>query len=98
MRMNVNFLGEALLGEEEAERRLEAYLEALQLPEIEVLSVKISTIYSQISSLAFEAHGRGPLRPAGAALPRRGEDAASSAWTEPRFRSSSTWTWRSTAI
>ena len=54
MRMNVNFLGEALLGEEEAEARLESYLEALQLPEIEVLSVKISTIYSQISSLAFE--------------------------------------------
>jgi RHH-type proline utilization regulon transcriptional repressor/proline dehydrogenase/delta 1-pyrroline-5-carboxylate dehydrogenase len=54
MRMNVNFLGEALLGEEEAETRLESYLEALQLPEIEVLSVKISTIYSQISSLAFE--------------------------------------------
>ena len=54
VRMNVNFLGEALLGEEEAQARLEAYLEALQLPEIEVLSVKISTIYSQISSLAFE--------------------------------------------
>ena len=54
MRMNVNFLGEALLGEEEAQARLESYLEALQLPEIEVLSVKISTIYSQISSLAFE--------------------------------------------
>jgi len=54
MRMNVNFLGEALLGEEEAEARLESYLEALQYPELEVLSVKISTIYSQISSLAFE--------------------------------------------
>jgi RHH-type proline utilization regulon transcriptional repressor/proline dehydrogenase/delta 1-pyrroline-5-carboxylate dehydrogenase len=54
MRMNVNFLGEALLGEEEAEARLESYLEALQFPEIEVLSVKISTIFSQVSSLAFE--------------------------------------------
>jgi RHH-type proline utilization regulon transcriptional repressor/proline dehydrogenase/delta 1-pyrroline-5-carboxylate dehydrogenase len=54
MRMNVNFLGEALLGEEEAEARLESYLEALQFPELEALSVKISTIYSQISSLAFE--------------------------------------------
>jgi RHH-type proline utilization regulon transcriptional repressor/proline dehydrogenase/delta 1-pyrroline-5-carboxylate dehydrogenase len=54
VRMNVNFLGEALLGEGEAEARLESYLEALQLPEIEVLSVKISTLYSQISSLAFE--------------------------------------------
>ncbi len=52
LRMNVNFLGEALLGEQEAERRLENYLAALQRPEIEVLSVKISTIYSQISALA----------------------------------------------
>ena len=52
VRMNVNFLGEALLGEQEAQRRLEGYLAALQLPEIEVVSVKISTIYSQISSIA----------------------------------------------
>ena len=55
VRMNVNFLGEALLGEEEAERRLEGYLAALQNPDIEVVSVKVSTIFSQISSLAREA-------------------------------------------
>jgi len=30
------------------------YLEDLQNPEIEYISVKISTIYSQISSLAFK--------------------------------------------
>ena len=52
LRMNVNYLGEALLGEEEAQRRLEAYLKALQLPEIEVISVKVSTIYSQILPIA----------------------------------------------
>ncbi|HXJ75254.1 MAG TPA: proline dehydrogenase family protein, partial [Candidatus Dormibacteraeota bacterium] len=52
VRMNLNFLGEALLGEEEATARLEKYLAALQMPEVEVLSVKISTIYSQISALA----------------------------------------------
>ncbi|MCA9262986.1 MAG: proline dehydrogenase family protein [Planctomycetales bacterium] len=52
VRMNVNFLGEALLGEEDAKNRLRHYLQALQLPEIEVMSVKISTIFSQISSLA----------------------------------------------
>jgi RHH-type proline utilization regulon transcriptional repressor/proline dehydrogenase/delta 1-pyrroline-5-carboxylate dehydrogenase len=55
VRMNVNFLGEALLGEAEAERRLQSYLVALQNPDIEVVSVKISTIYSQISPIAFEA-------------------------------------------
>lgn len=54
VRMNVNYLGEALLGEGEAERRLKMYLQALQRPEIEVISVKISTIYSQISALARE--------------------------------------------
>jgi RHH-type proline utilization regulon transcriptional repressor/proline dehydrogenase/delta 1-pyrroline-5-carboxylate dehydrogenase len=52
LRMNLNYLGESLLGEADAQRRLEAYLAALQRPEIEVMSVKISTIYSQISVLA----------------------------------------------
>lgn len=52
VRMNVNYLGEALLGEKDAERRLKTYLAALQQPEIECISVKISTIYSQISPLA----------------------------------------------
>ena len=54
LRMNVNFLGEALLGEEEARRRMERYLEALRMPEVEVLSVKISTVFSQISAVARE--------------------------------------------
>jgi RHH-type proline utilization regulon transcriptional repressor/proline dehydrogenase/delta 1-pyrroline-5-carboxylate dehydrogenase len=52
VRMNVNLLGEAMLGEREARQRLTAYLAALDRPEIEVVSVKISTIYSQISPLA----------------------------------------------
>jgi RHH-type proline utilization regulon transcriptional repressor/proline dehydrogenase/delta 1-pyrroline-5-carboxylate dehydrogenase len=54
VRMNVNFLGEAILGEEEAARRLEQYLTALAWPEIEVVSIKISTLCSQISALARE--------------------------------------------
>ena len=54
VRMNVNFLGESLLGEEEAEARLARYLAALQLPEIEVLSVKISTLFSQIAPVDRE--------------------------------------------
>lgn len=54
LRMNVNLLGEALLGEDEAQRRLENYLDALRNPEVESISVKVSTIYSQISTLAFE--------------------------------------------
>ena len=54
VRMNINHLGEALLGETEAQRRLDTYIADLENPAIEYISVKISTIYSQISSLAFE--------------------------------------------
>ncbi|HEX5222109.1 MAG TPA: bifunctional proline dehydrogenase/L-glutamate gamma-semialdehyde dehydrogenase, partial [Verrucomicrobiae bacterium] len=54
VRMNVNFLGEAILSEAEAERRLQQYLQGLQWPEVEVVSIKISTLYSQISPLARE--------------------------------------------
>ncbi|HEU5072280.1 MAG TPA: proline dehydrogenase family protein [Verrucomicrobiae bacterium] len=54
VRMNVNFLGEAILSEAEAERRLHQYLQGLQWPEVEVVSIKISTLYSQISPLARE--------------------------------------------
>ena len=54
VRMNVNYLGEAILGEDEAQARLQAYVQALQVPEIEVVSIKISTLHSQISPLARE--------------------------------------------
>ena len=54
VRMNINHLGEALLGEDEARHRLDTYIQDMRDPEIEYISVKISTLYSQISSLAFE--------------------------------------------
>ncbi|MEW6259883.1 MAG: bifunctional proline dehydrogenase/L-glutamate gamma-semialdehyde dehydrogenase [Thermodesulfobacteriota bacterium] len=54
VRMNINHLGEAVLGEEEALHRLQTYIEDLKKPEIEYISVKISTIYSQILPLAFD--------------------------------------------
>jgi len=52
LRMNVNILGEALLGEDEAMRRITSTIETLKLPAVEVMSIKISTIYSQISPVA----------------------------------------------
>jgi RHH-type proline utilization regulon transcriptional repressor/proline dehydrogenase/delta 1-pyrroline-5-carboxylate dehydrogenase len=61
VRMNINYLGEAILGETEARKRMETYIKALEDPEIEYLSVKISTIYSQINSLAF-AHSVAILK------------------------------------
>ncbi len=54
VRMNINHLGEAVLGEEEARRRLDTNIADMKNPEIEYISVKISTIYSQINPLAFD--------------------------------------------
>ncbi len=54
VQMNINHLGEALLGETEALHRLDTYINDLKDPEIECISVKISTIYSQIEALAFD--------------------------------------------
>lgn len=73
VRMNINHLGEAVLGEEESLFRLSTYLEDLKSPEIEYISVKISTIYSQISSLAFE-HTVGILQDRLAQLYRAARD------------------------
>lgn len=54
VRINLNHLGEAILGEEEAKHRLQIYLDDLAQPEVEYVSVKISTIYSQINLLAWD--------------------------------------------
>ena len=54
LRMNVNLLGEMVLGEGEASQRLKKYLHLLSLKEVEVLSVKISNLYSQITSIAMK--------------------------------------------
>ncbi|WP_419763991.1 MAG: proline dehydrogenase family protein [Arcobacter sp.] len=53
-RVNVNLIGEVVLGEEEAQERIEKYLKALENPNIDYISIKISTIYSQINPLNFE--------------------------------------------
>src|SRR6185295_18897366 len=52
-RLNLNQLGEAILGEAEAQRRLEAYLALLARDDVEYISVKISSIFSQINLVAF---------------------------------------------
>ncbi|MBV8782392.1 MAG: bifunctional proline dehydrogenase/L-glutamate gamma-semialdehyde dehydrogenase, partial [Phycisphaerae bacterium] len=55
MRVNLNHLGEAVLGEAEAERRLDAVIAHLSNPLVDYVSVKISSIFSQINILDF--HG-----------------------------------------
>jgi len=53
IRLNLNQLGEAILGEEEAARRLEAYLALLARDDVEYISVKVSSVSSQLELSAF---------------------------------------------
>ncbi|MDO6760737.1 bifunctional proline dehydrogenase/L-glutamate gamma-semialdehyde dehydrogenase [Tamlana sp. 2_MG-2023] len=52
--LNVNLIGEALIGEDEAQKRILGYLALLNRKDVNYISIKISTIFSQISSLAHE--------------------------------------------
>jgi len=74
-RINLNQLGEAVLGEEEASHRLQIVLEHLGNPRVTYISVKISAIFSQINLVAWnesleaiKSHLRQIYR---AALPER---------------------------
>lgn len=53
-RVNINIIGEAVLGEGEARDRIEKYIKSLKNPDIDYISIKISTIFSQIVPLAHE--------------------------------------------
>ncbi len=55
VRINVNVLGEAILGESEARRRLDLILARLARPDVDYVSVKISAICPNVSALAFDA-------------------------------------------
>lgn len=54
IRMNINQLGEAILGESEAHHRLQQVVDRLGDKDCEYISVKISAIFSQIHLVAFE--------------------------------------------
>ena len=47
-RVNLNLIGEVVLGEAEAEERIEKYLKVLENPNVDYISIKISTIFSQV--------------------------------------------------
>ncbi len=53
-RVNLNHLGEAVLGEEEAAHRLKVVLGHIADPQVTYISVKISAIFSQINLLAWD--------------------------------------------
>lgn len=52
--MNLNQLGEAILGEAEAENRMRAILDRIADPDCVYFSVKISAVFSQIHLVAYE--------------------------------------------
>ena len=53
-RLNINLLGEAVLGEQEAVRRRDHTLALLERDDVDYVSVKVSSVASQISLWAFE--------------------------------------------
>lgn len=54
VRVNVNVLGEAILGADEASRRLAAVRARLARADVDYVSVKISSVYPSVSALAFD--------------------------------------------
>ncbi|HEY9498125.1 MAG TPA: bifunctional proline dehydrogenase/L-glutamate gamma-semialdehyde dehydrogenase, partial [Terrimesophilobacter sp.] len=53
IRLNINLLGEIVLGKAEAERRLEGTKRLLQRPDVDYVSIKVSSIESQLNMWAF---------------------------------------------
>ncbi len=54
IRLNLNLLGEAILGDDEADRRLEGVLRLLRRPDVDYVSVKVTSICAQVNPAAFD--------------------------------------------
>ncbi len=54
IRLNLNLLGEAVLGDEEAARRLAGTRALLERDDVDYVSIKVSSIASQLSMWAFD--------------------------------------------
>ena len=53
-KLNVNLLGEAVLGEGEAESRFASLVEIMQQPDVDYVSVKLSAVVSQLNHWAHD--------------------------------------------
>ncbi|GAA1780282.1 proline dehydrogenase family protein [Agromyces lapidis] len=53
-RLNLNLLGEAVLGEQEADRRLTGTFEFLARDDVDYVSIKVSSVVSQLSMWSFD--------------------------------------------
>jgi RHH-type proline utilization regulon transcriptional repressor/proline dehydrogenase/delta 1-pyrroline-5-carboxylate dehydrogenase len=54
IRLNLNLLGEAVLGDDEADRRLRGTRELLERPDVDYVSIKVSAVSSQLNLWAFD--------------------------------------------
>ena len=54
IRLNLNLLGEAVLGDHEADRRLTGTRELLQRDDVDYVSIKVSSVSSQLSMWSFD--------------------------------------------
>ncbi|TYC99549.1 aldehyde dehydrogenase family protein [Arthrobacter echini] len=54
VRLNINLLGEAVLGEHEADRRLEGTLRLLERPDVDYVSIKVSSTVAPHPAWAFD--------------------------------------------
>jgi RHH-type proline utilization regulon transcriptional repressor/proline dehydrogenase/delta 1-pyrroline-5-carboxylate dehydrogenase len=53
-RLNLNLLGEAVLGDDEADRRLAGTRELLEREDVDYVSIKVSSVASQLSMWSFD--------------------------------------------
>ena len=53
-RLNLNLLGEAVLGEREAGRRLQGTYDFLARKDVDYVSIKVSSVVSQLSMWSFD--------------------------------------------
>ncbi len=95
-RLNLNLLGEAVLGEQEALRRLDGIHDLIRRPDVDYVSVKVSAVASHISMWAFDEVVDKVVDRLLPALPVRRLSPIRQA-QRPASRPSSTSTWRSTA-
>jgi RHH-type proline utilization regulon transcriptional repressor/proline dehydrogenase/delta 1-pyrroline-5-carboxylate dehydrogenase len=54
IRLNLNLLGEAVLGDEESDRRLEGTRQLLERDDVDYVSIKVSSVAAQLSMWAFD--------------------------------------------
>ncbi len=54
IRLNLNLLGEAVLGDDEADHRLRGTRELLERPDVDYVSIKVSAVSSQLNLWAFD--------------------------------------------